>query len=87
MRLTDFSKLRIGADGRIHYFLYQQDGSKQAMLCPDTIYNRLFVCDPAAVERGRRGGTKGGTARAATLTPERRREIAGAAACARWAKK
>ena len=36
--------------------------------------------DPAAVERGKRGGIKGGVARAAGLTPERRREIAGAAA-------
>ncbi len=43
--------------------------------------------DPAAVERGKRGGIKGGVARAAGLTPERRREIAGAAARSRWVKK
>jgi hypothetical protein len=43
--------------------------------------------DPAAVERGKRGGIKGGVARAAALTPERRREIAGAAARSRWVKK
>jgi hypothetical protein len=43
MEITDFSKIRIGDDGRIHYFLYQQDGSKQPMSCPDTIHNRLFV--------------------------------------------
>jgi hypothetical protein len=40
---------------------------------------------PAAVERGRRGGVKGGVSRAAALLPERRREIARAAARKRWA--
>ncbi len=32
--------------------------------------------DPAAVSLGRRGGLKGGKARAAKLTPEQRSEIA-----------
>lgn len=32
--------------------------------------------NPAAVELGRLGGLKGGPARAAKLSPERRREIA-----------
>lgn len=41
----------------------------------------------AAVELGRKGGLKGGKARAAKLTPERRREIAKKAAQARWQKK
>lgn len=40
--------------------------------------------DPAAVELGRRGGLKGGKARAKKLTPERRREIAQNAAKTRW---
>lgn len=40
--------------------------------------------DPAAVELGRKGGLKGGKARAAKLSPERRREIARKAAAARW---
>ena len=40
--------------------------------------------DPAAVSLGRRGGLKGGVARAAKLTPEQRREIAKKAAEARW---
>jgi hypothetical protein len=43
--------------------------------------------DPAAVSLGRRGGKKGGPARAAKLTKERRSEIAKKAAQARWAKK
>ena len=42
--------------------------------------------DPLAVELGRRGGLKGGKARAKKLSPERRREIAKKAAEARWRK-
>lgn len=38
----------------------------------------------AAVMLGRRGGLKGGAARAEKLTPEQRREIARVAATARW---
>jgi hypothetical protein len=40
--------------------------------------------DPAAVSLGRRGGLKGGKARAAAMTPERRAEIARMAAAKRW---
>jgi hypothetical protein len=40
--------------------------------------------DPAAVALGRRGGLKGGKARAASLTPEQRSEIARKAAAKRW---
>jgi hypothetical protein len=40
----------------------------------------------AAAELGRRGGLKGGKARAAKLTPEKRSEIARKAAAARWKK-
>src|ERR1700722_782378 len=42
--------------------------------------------DPAAVALGRRGGLKGGKARAAKMTPERRSEIAKKAAASRWSK-
>lgn len=42
--------------------------------------------DPAAVALGRKGGKKGGKARAVKLTPERRSEIARLAARARWEK-
>lgn len=45
------------------------------------------IKNPAAVELGRLGGKKGGKARAAKLSPERRREIARRAAAARWATK
>lgn len=42
--------------------------------------------DPAAVSLGRRGGLKGGKARADALTPEQRSEIAKKAASSRWNK-
>jgi len=48
------------------------------------------AADPAphatAEPAGRSGGLRGGRARAKTLSPERRREIAHAAALARWSK-
>lgn len=42
--------------------------------------------NPAAVELGRRGGLKGGKARAAKMTPEQRSEAAKRAALARWSR-
>jgi hypothetical protein len=42
--------------------------------------------DPAAVALGRKGGLKGGKARADKLTKEQRSEIARIAASARWKK-
>lgn len=42
--------------------------------------------NPSAVALGRKGGLKGGPARAAKLTPEQRSESARKAVEARWAK-
>lgn len=42
--------------------------------------------DPERVARGKLGGSKGGTIRAAKLSPERRTEIARKAAETRWGK-
>ena len=42
--------------------------------------------NPAAVALGRLGGLKGGKARAAKLTPAKRKAIARKAAAARWSK-
>jgi hypothetical protein len=42
--------------------------------------------NPHAAALGRLGGLRGGVARAAALSPRRRREIARAAARARWQK-
>jgi hypothetical protein len=43
--------------------------------------------NPAAVALGRLGGLKGGDARAASMSSERRREIAQRAAKQRWANR
>lgn len=43
--------------------------------------------DPAAVALGRKGGLKGGKARAAKMTAEDRAEAARRAAQARWARR
>ena len=43
--------------------------------------------DPAAVALGRKGGQKGGKARADSLSPKKRAEIAQKAAKARWESK
>jgi hypothetical protein len=43
--------------------------------------------DSAAVSLGRRGGLKGGKARAASLSPDKRAEIARKASRARWESK
>jgi hypothetical protein len=40
--------------------------------------------DPAAVALGRKGGLKGGKARAVSMTAKRRSEVAKKAAKARW---
>lgn len=63
----------------------------------DTFQNALRVVEeakggqlkknPAAVTLGRRGGLKGGTARANKLPAEQRKAIAQKAAKARWAKR
>ena len=45
------------------------------------------IIKAAAAALGRKGGLKGGKARAAALTPKRRSEIAKKAAKARWHKK
>ena len=42
--------------------------------------------DPAAVSRGRKGGLKGGKARAAVMSAKRRTQIARKAAKTRWKK-
>ena len=48
--------------------------------------NKKPIKNEAAVALGRLGGLKGGKARADSLTPERRKEIAKKASEARWKK-
>ncbi len=53
---------------------------------PPSDHSQPATKNPAAVELGRRGGLKGGRARAQKLSPARRSEIARKAAAARWGK-
>lgn len=48
--------------------------------------NDIGCKNPAAVALGKLGGLKGGKARAAALSPEKRAEIAKKAAAKRWGK-
>lgn len=51
------------------------------------IIDALDGKDPAAVSLGRKGGLKGGKARAKALTAQERKEIARLGGQARWKKK
>jgi hypothetical protein len=54
---------------------------------PVTERRRPVAVNVHAAALGRRGGLKGGPARAAALSPQRRREIAQKAARARWSRR
>lgn len=60
------------------------DKSKALAGIERLVQNVVGGKDPAAVALGRRGGLKGGRARADKLTPEQRSEIAKKAAQTRW---
>lgn len=51
---------------------------------PEEALNKVDAVSQYLATIGRRGGIKGGKARAASLTPERKSEIAKKAAEARW---
>ncbi len=70
-----------GHDEKGAYCKYCKDGLDEAQRIEET--ERIST---AAREMGRRGGRRGGIARAASLSPERRSEIAKKAAKTRWAK-
>jgi hypothetical protein len=67
-----------------------RDANQLAKLIVDLSVGDAVEADPnegkdaSAVERGRRGGLKGGTARAAALSPAKRTAIAKKAAASRW---
>lgn len=67
---------------------FNVDGQSVVVL-PDRPNYTSYMADKdkAAQELGRRGGLKGGKARAEKLSDERKSEIAREAAKARWAKK
>lgn len=70
-----------------------RDPNQRAKLIVDIATGEAEDCkpddgkDPAAVALGRKGGLKGGKARAASLNADERIEIAKKAAAARWSGK
>jgi len=66
---------------------FQVVGELTGTLAPLPPENAGPPKNPAAVALGKLGGSKGGKARAANLSPEKRHEIAQKAAQARWAKR
>src|SRR5262245_54080150 len=79
-----------GAKGQVVKFERRRDANQ---LAAASVRRAMELADddsgknPAAVALGRRGGLKGGKARAAKLTKEQLRASALKAARARWAKK
>ena len=65
-------------------FRVAQEATKEDEPEADSLAPRDDGKNPAAVALGRLGGKKAGKARAAKLSPERRRGIAQKAAKARW---
>ncbi len=63
-----------------------KDVNKAAHQTLGALLKNIEGKDPAAVSLGRKGGLKGGKARAANMTPEQRSESARKAVQARWAK-
>jgi hypothetical protein len=69
-----------------------RDSNQLAKLVVDIATGEVHVEDqrdgknPAAVALGRKGGLKGGKARAQSMTPEERSALARKAASARWSK-
>lgn len=76
-------KRRRGDFSQIAYQIVRESTGQAPMLkdVPERPKN------PAAVALGRLGGLKGGKARAATLTPRKRSQLAAKAAKSRWRKK
>ncbi|HET7342384.1 MAG TPA: hypothetical protein VFL90_13060 [Methylomirabilota bacterium] len=77
--------LAVYLDGAwFHVHCYHQERAHRNERKDFSLARRRVMKDPLAVELGRRGGLKGGKARAEKLTPGRRTTIARRAALARW---
>ena len=64
-----------------------RDTNQRAKLIVDVATGEVEDKGPEKAKGQRKGGLKGGVARANALDPQRRREIARKAAAARWEKK
>ncbi|PHQ96991.1 MAG: histone H1 [Marinosulfonomonas sp.] len=63
-----------------------RDANQLSKMIVDVATGEVDDTPPEKAEGQRRGGLKGGKARAAKLSPEERSEIAKVAAMARWKK-
>lgn len=79
------AKLRPDANEVVHRVMLEATGQAPKSLPPGE--RDEADKNPEAVERGAKGGKKGGRSRADKLTPDQRSEIAQTAATARWRKK
>jgi hypothetical protein len=59
----------------------------ESVIVQDSAFDEAPKKNPAAVALGKLGGSKGGHARAASLSPRKRKQIAKKAAAARWSGK
>ena len=66
---------------------FSQAGKLVVDIATGPVKEEMPAVDSPATEFARQGGLKGGIARAASLSPEQRKEIAKKAAARRWSKK
>jgi hypothetical protein len=66
---------------------YDPEAAESEAVAPESGSSNLVRKNPAAVALGKLGGSKGGKARAANLSPRKRKQIAKKAAKARWSGK
>lgn len=87
--MPDRSKIRPRDPNQLAYRIIQEATGQVPKYDPNEVKAKPAdsTKNPNAVALGRLGGLKGGAARAASLTPKKRSQIAARAAKARWGKK
>jgi hypothetical protein len=85
--MPDRSKIRPRDPNQLAYRIIQEATGQVPKYDPNEAKPVDLTKNPHAVALGRLGGLKGGAARAASLTPKKRSQIAARAAKARWGKK
>jgi hypothetical protein len=87
--MPDRSKIRPRDPNQLAYRIIQEATGQVPKYDPNQAKAKAVdsTKNPNAVALGRLGGLKGGAARAASLTPRKRSQIAAKAAKARWGKK
>ena len=87
--MPDRSKIRPRDPNQLAYRIIQEATRQVPKYDPTEVQAKAVdpTKNPNAVALGRLGGLKGGAARAASLSPRKRSQIAAKAAKARWGKK